>query len=55
MNYNEPHEDYHLESQYEDRTHIEDDFSDYNQNEADDYVNEDYGDPIEHEFDCLGD
>lgn len=34
--------DSHLESEYEDRTHVEccDDFETYNQNEADDYRDE---------------
>lgn len=54
MNDIEPSEDSHLESQYEDHYYIEedsfqydsgagtgeDDLADYNQNEADDYVDE---------------
>lgn len=38
--------DSHLESEYEDRTHVEDcdDFETYNQNEADDYRNESLSD-----------
>lgn len=62
------HEDSHLEADYEDRTHIEDephgwpgdgsgedDLADYNQNEADDYANEGADDGASDEVSCLGD
>lgn len=68
IEHDEPNEDSHLEADYEDRTHLEDephgwpgdgsgedDLADHNANEADDYRNEGADDCHDEPPGCLGD